>query len=157
MRRKARRLVERLPAAKIGLDDFGEFAERGLDADMMHEAHHVRDTDERHQRFFRWKGRRHRRIPLALVGWRRIAAAHVGRYIRFVRFGGERRFSPDDLGRSHAKKRRTACAPLASSQMGRTSSYQAVSALVLAPVSALVLAMASSAATSLPRMKARRI
>src|SRR4029079_18468295 len=90
-------------------------------------------------------------------GWRIIAAAHVGRYISFVRFGDARRFSPDDPGRSHARKRRTACAPVASSQMGRTGSCQPVSALFLAPVAALMLAVASSAATSLPRMKARRI
>jgi len=35
MRRKARGLVERFPAAKIGLDDFSEFAECGLELRAM--------------------------------------------------------------------------------------------------------------------------
>ncbi len=53
MRGDARRLVEEFPALEIRLDDVGQFSEDPLDADVMHEPHHVFDADERDEGFFR--------------------------------------------------------------------------------------------------------
>lgn len=43
-----RRLVEAFPASEIVLDGVRELRQNGLDAQVVNEAHHVLDTDERH-------------------------------------------------------------------------------------------------------------
>ena len=46
MRGDPRRLVEQLPAAEVLFDIDGEFAQKRLDPDIMHDVHHVLDADE---------------------------------------------------------------------------------------------------------------
>ena len=47
----ARRLVEDVPSAKVGLNGVRLFHQHGFDTDMMNETHHVLDADKGNERF----------------------------------------------------------------------------------------------------------
>ena len=64
------RLVEQVPATKIRFDGVREFDEHRFDANVMHEPHHVLDTDEGDESSFRWERCGHSRILDKIISHR---------------------------------------------------------------------------------------